>query len=157
MCLLNNDVDPKCAMEELSVCAFRKNIYSLLHSKTNLKEYGSLLRCLMEIEIDERSKTNDTTYDFECFYWCAFLLSRVGKVSDIKLLGKAKFADFDSYMAFDVQFLVGAGIENTISFLATEDEKDILEYILKCKTCGDFDDLDTWYAWRYAYFKECSE
>lgn len=160
--LVNGDVDPSDVSDKLKICALRKKIYTTLHVKDTLSQHVNLIRYLLSIEMNERSKDqydDDTiyedTYDYECFYWCIFLLSRVGDVTDVKILWKAKYIDFDSSFGVDIQFLVGAGVNNTISFLEHETDQiseKILKYILNCKNCGDFDDLDKWYHYRHQYF-----
>ena len=54
---------------------------------------------------------------FENLYWAGFLLSLVADVEDVHLLWRAKTLDFDTWSGFDVQFLVGAGVSRTLSYL----------------------------------------
>ena len=78
---------------------------------------------------------------FESLYWCAFLLYRLGDVNDVALLWQAKSVSFDTWCGFDVQFLVGAGVEETIHHLRTKPDPDsraAMEYLLACKDAGGF-------------------
>jgi hypothetical protein len=75
-------------------------------------------------------------------------------VRDVELLWGAKNIDFDTACGFDVQFLVGAGPDETIRYLRMISDNDpaaALEYVLECKKSGNFDDLDTWFRWRDQY------
>jgi hypothetical protein len=90
-------------------------------------------------------------------HWCAFLLWRVGDLRDVILLWRAKNIDFDTACGFDIQFLTGAGLNQTIEYLessADPEARSALEYIMKCRAAGDFDDLQAWAIWRTDYFGE---
>ena len=68
---------------------------------------------------------------------------------------KAKRSDFDLGWGFDIQFLVGAGVQKTIDFLENiknPDAEKALEYIQLCQTAGDFDNLPKWESFRKDYF-----
>lgn len=69
---------------------------------------------------------------------------------------RAKQTNFDTGCGFDVQFLVGAGVEETLAFLARSDDpaaSKAAEYIARCAKGGDFDGRDEWLAARCAYFE----
>ncbi|MCK0471168.1 hypothetical protein MW695_07210 [Alkalihalobacillus sp. APA_J-10(15)] len=73
----------------------------------------------------------------------------------MNLLWAAKNIDFDTYCAFDIQLIIGAGLENTIAYLSEKNDdysQKALEYILSCKESGDFDDMVSWYDWKFDYF-----
>ncbi|HTS27714.1 MAG TPA: hypothetical protein VMH81_17690 [Bryobacteraceae bacterium] len=58
--------------------------------------------------------------------------------------------------AVDVQFLVGGGLEETLQYLREQPEagaKEAIDYLLKYKSAGDFDDLEGWAQWRDSYFR----
>jgi len=160
--ILNGDIEFNKISEKLYFCAFRKEIYKELHIKDSLLKYENLIRHLMSIEMEERSKDiwDDETvyadyYDYECFYWAIFFIYRLGNVSDVKIIWEAKYIDFDTSLGVDMQWLIGAGVENTISFLEREPDeksKEILKYIKSCRDEGHFDDLERWYNYRYQYF-----
>ncbi|MDR2888848.1 MAG: hypothetical protein LBV33_03290 [Lachnospiraceae bacterium] len=155
--LISGSINFSDAISKLKVCTFRKEIYRKLHKEVSF-EHASLIRYLFSIEISERSKSpheEDDTYDFEVFYWCIFLLSRIGDVTDVKAIWGAKYLDFDASIGVEMEFLVGAGLENTIHFLEGENDKissKILVYLLGCKEQGGFEEMDAWYNFRYNYF-----
>ena len=87
--LVNGEIALEAIEKELYVCDFRKMIYRELHTKLS-KQHINIIRKLMVIEIAEREKDPyddeiviEETYDYEAFYWCIFLLSRIGDVHDV--------------------------------------------------------------------------
>jgi hypothetical protein len=92
---------------------------------------------------------------FENLYWAAFLLSLVAHVEDVHQLWRAKRLNYDTWCGFDVQFLVGAGVSRTLSYLQSLREEwasDALAYLEKCQQAGDFADLEQHRQWRQTYF-----
>ena len=72
---------------------------------------------------------------------CAQLFS-LGVVEDSLVIWNAKSSNFDTCLGIDVQFLCGAGLEETKQFLetaATDASLRALKYITECETSGDFD------------------
>jgi hypothetical protein len=65
---------------------------------------------------------------------------------------KAKHISMDTGAGFDGQFLVGAGVEPTISYLRENGHNEIAEYIDHLKGSGDLDDLEGWEKFRIHYF-----
>jgi hypothetical protein len=79
----------------------------------------SLLREILRIEIEFRRNPQPTPpgYDtaaVEGIYWYAFLLFRAGSPADVIPLWRAKHSNFDTACGFDIEFLLGAGLEPTI-------------------------------------------
>lgn len=132
---------------------FREKLYCELH-KSLKPEHALILRALMEFEIQDRQ--NDSIGDlYESLYWCGFLLYRIGDINDVSLLWRAKNTDFDTFLGFDTQFLVGAGVDVTIQYLQEQSDLESLEalkYIYKCQEAGDFDNMDSWFNYRMSYF-----
>lgn len=62
---------------------------------------------------------------FENLYWCAFLLHLIGDPADVPMMWQAKHSDFDTAAGFDVQFLLGAGAETTLTYLTGHARADI--------------------------------
>lgn len=89
---------------------------------------------------------------FESLYHCALLLYLVGDLTDVPLMWEAKHLNFDTSCGFDGQFLVGAGVEETIRSLETSGHKEIADYVSQMKDAGDFDDLPGWERQRIRYF-----
>jgi hypothetical protein len=60
----------------------------------------------------------------------------------------------DLCTGFDVQFLVGGGVRETMAYLAACAEpwaREVLEYLTSCEQASDFRDLAAWREGRYAY------
>ena len=89
---------------------------------------------------------------FEQIYWCALYLYRIGEIDDMELMWRAKTINFDLYCAFDVQFLVGAGVDQTLEYLESKGLGEAKTYMLECRDAGAFDNLEQWYDSRKAYF-----
>jgi hypothetical protein len=67
---------------------------------------------------------------------CAQLFS-IGFVEDSILIWRAKSCNFDTYLGIDVQFLCGAGLEQTKNYLqldGSDDAINALDYIAKCES-----------------------
>ena len=108
----------------------------------------------MAIEIAEREKDPyddeiviEETYDYEAFYWCIFLLSRIGDVHDVFTIWYAKHIDFDASFGVEWQFLIGAGYNETIEFLKKSDNPH--ENI---KNIEENESFEEWFDFRYKYF-----
>ncbi|MCB9635794.1 MAG: hypothetical protein H6721_27060 [Sandaracinus sp.] len=130
-------------------------IYRALHPHPD-RSRGPLLRAMLRAEVaTRRSDDDDADEHFELLYWCAFLLASVGEPPDVLAAWRAKHLDFDTACGFDVQFLVGAGVDATLAFLDRSTDPDapkIADHLRGCRDAGDFDDLDGWRASRAAYF-----
>jgi hypothetical protein len=121
-------------------------------------EYGPLLRDLFARELRYRlgdDESDDDAY-FENIYFCGLLLYELGSPDDLELLCRAKFCrDMDLGMGFDVQFLVGAGVEITLRYLAQRPEAwaaTALSYLERCKEAGDLSWLAEWRRAKRTYF-----
>jgi hypothetical protein len=85
------------------------------------------------------------------------MLYRCGRLDDLPRLWRAKTANFDTQCGFDVQFVVGAGVEATIAEyrrLGTEFFDDAANYITGCRVSGDFDAMDEWLRCQQDDWKE---
>ena len=56
--------------------------------------------------------------------------------------------DFDTAAGLDGQCLVGAGVERTLTYLASLGDTEIRGYIESMQKSGDLDDLQSWEAHR---------
>lgn len=133
---------------------FRSELYKVILLK-DVFSFHSLLQILFDFELSYRlDETHDGEF-FENIYHCAFLLFKIGDLQDVIPMWKAKRSDFDLGCGFDVQFLVGAGVQKTIDFLENiknPDAEKAIEYIQSCQKAGDFDDLPKWESFRKDYF-----
>ncbi|MBI9045394.1 MAG: hypothetical protein JEZ06_12965 [Anaerolineaceae bacterium] len=143
------------ANHELESPEFRADIYTLIHTQPALA-CKSLLDTLYEKEIQYRRDDSSSDDFFENLYWCAFLLYRIGDVTDVEKMWVAKHINMDTGCGFDIQFLLGAGFQETITYLQTKpfpQSSEVLDYIMTCQKSGDFDDMNEWEYGRYEYFK----
>lgn len=104
--------------------------------------YAPLLRSLLAHEVALRRDARAAAEDaLENLYWCALLLAQLGDVRDVLALWRAKNTDLDSFCGFDVQLLVaGAGVEQTLAFLARSEDPaaaEAAEYVSRCADAGD--------------------
>jgi hypothetical protein len=115
----------------------------------------ALLCFILEQELLARGHAGGDEF-FENLYWAGFLLSLVAQVDDVRLLWRAKTFDFDTWCGFDVQFLVGAGVSLTLSYLQSLSEEwapTAWAHLEQCRQAGDFADLEQHRQWRQTYFR----
>lgn len=114
-------------------------------------QHHPILKAIFQKEVEYHRAEEDFTYG-ENIYCCAFLLYCVGKREDIPDLWAAKQINMDLASGFDIQFLVGAGVDASLDYLHTIGLDEAAQYINKCQVCGDFDDLQAWFEHQQAYF-----
>lgn len=160
---INGKIELESIENELYVCDFRKIIYRKLHKNVS-KVHINIVRKLMAIEISERKKdlhdneiVIEETYDYEAFYWCIFLLSRIGDVYDVFTIWHAKYIDWDASFGVEWQFLIGAGFDETINNLKESDNPlsvEIISYLSNenKKMIEDNESFTEWFDFRYQYF-----
>lgn len=146
-------IDPR--LQEPST---RVKIYRAIHPDP-LPHHAVLLRKLLALEIEYR-RTNPASHNdfddfFENLYWCGFLLFRIGDLDDVLPMWAAKNINMDTGCGFDIQCLVGAGVDTTIDYLQqhhSPEARAALEYILECRHVGDFEEIGEWVQGRISYF-----
>jgi|SRR5579859_1719486 len=127
-------------------------------ARTTVGRFHDELRDIFKREMVFRGATHTGEEDnlhheyCEQLYWCALLLYLVGDPADVALMWEAKHIDMDTGCGFDAQFLVGAGVEETIRYLRARGMDEIAAYLEKCKAAKDFDDLPGWEQLRIKYF-----
>ncbi|MDJ0692410.1 MAG: hypothetical protein QNJ41_28465 [Xenococcaceae cyanobacterium MO_188.B32] len=137
----------------------RDGIYRLIPNNPR-DEFHELLVQLFEEEIEfrnglwrrEREDDNDL---FENIYQCAFLLHQLGRVEDVLLMWRAKNLNMDVGSRLDAQYLVGAGVLETIKFLESSTDplaSDALRYVNAWRVSADLDDLPKWREHQMTYF-----
>ena len=132
----------------------RRGIYGFMHRNLSPLDRW-LLRQLLLLEMQYRADESKPQDYFENLYWCGLLMYQIGNLDDVLLLWSAKHVNFDTGCGFDIQFLVGAGVDSTIEYLVKShnpDAHDALCYIRECQKAGDFDNLSDWLAFRLAYY-----
>jgi len=83
------------------------------------KARHELLRKIFLAEMDYRREGEDHEY-FENIYWCAYLLFLVGDPSDTEPMWRAKHLDMDIGSGFDMEYMVGAGVKQTVDYLSQQ-------------------------------------
>jgi hypothetical protein len=87
---------------------------------------------------------------------CIIMLYKLKQAEDSILIWKAKFANYDTFVSIDGQFLVGAGVQATLDYLRSSNElkslpklveKDgrelsIVDYIESDKSLGKVDTIE---------------
>src|SRR5215467_5315256 len=99
--------------------------------RLNAKIFHRELLDIFRREMDFR-KTKDGTAEaadyFESLYHCALLLYLVGDPADVPLMWEAKRINFDTGCGFDAQFMVGAGVLETIAHLEANGHREVSDY-----------------------------
>jgi hypothetical protein len=119
-----------------------------------VKKLHQILLDLFRREIASRRREGYDLEDdlFENLYWCALLLYLVGDPADVPLMWEAKHINMDTGCGFDGQFLVGAGVEETIKYLEEHGQKAPADYLKDLKSFKELDDLQGWERFRINYF-----
>jgi hypothetical protein len=115
------------------------------------------LRDIFRREMDFRKTRDRTDADgrsnyFESIYHCALLLYLVGDPADVPLMWAAKHIDMDTGCGFDGEFLVGAGVAETIKYHEATGNKEIADYIKESKIGLELNGLQEWEHFRINYF-----
>lgn len=115
------------------------------------REHEALLRQIFREEIAYRQRDEDHEY-FENIYWCAYLLFHVADPGDAELMWIAKNLNMDVGCGFDVENMVGAGVEPTIQYLRQKDLGKAADYIAKCLRDHSQQTIDDWRKGRRRHF-----
>mgnify|MGYP006876022462 CR=1 FL=1 len=107
-----------------------------------------LLRTIFRAEMGYRAE-QPAGDRFENLYHCAFLLHCVGDVQDVETMWEAKHIDFDTGLGFDLNFLVGAGVSQTVAYLRSIGRDDIADGLAGA---DDGAELARWRQFRQRYF-----
>jgi hypothetical protein len=132
---------------------FRRHVLREIHLRPTSDASG-LLREILSLEAADRASGDNPDF-YENLYWCAYLVWRLKRVEDVRALWRAKNTNFDTGAGFDVQFLTGAGVEETIRYLLAQSDPEssaAAAHLLKRRDAGDFDALEDWAVWREGYF-----
>ena len=128
-----------------------QNSYPAIVEYFRQRPNRELLLTLLDklIEYRDRPWGSEDPISVVPMMFVSYLLGLHQQVEDCLRIWDAKTVDFDTYCAFDIQLVVFAGLEKTVTFLKQQDPDDvddILTYILDCEKGGAFQHLD-------AYFK----
>ena len=117
----------------------------------NANDHHERLKSIFLREMDCRRRNDPQHFD-DALCLCTFLLYKIGDLNDVEMMWEAKNINQDTGVMLDIQYLVGAGIDSTFSYLESREMDDILEYLNRCREAGDLDDLLKWEAYQVRYF-----
>ena len=110
-----------------------------------------LLKEILQLEISEWKSVKGAEIKENLFH-CGFLLHLVGSYEDVELMCEARNINLESSCGFDVQNLVGGGVEETIDFLEDKGLDKVAEEIKAGYYYKDFDDLPKWISFKKKYY-----
>ena len=129
------DLGSEECLQRLADPVFRESLYKLLHPTADPRHL-QLLRHMFALEHSYRRREEEQTADyyvfFENIYWCALLLYQIGDLEDVIPMWRAKNIDMDTSGGFDVQFMVGGGVSETLVYLQGLDvpeAEELSEYL----------------------------
>ena len=92
------------------------------------------------------------TNDHENLYQAALYLYVIGDPSDAVRVYDAKMSNFDLGCGIDYQFMLGAGLEETIAHAKSINREDMAEYLEGLRSDPDLPDIDEWLQFKINYF-----
>ena len=122
--------------EQISNESVRDEFYNSLPKEPSRDLY-KLIKALFEQEMIYRvglwkgTKEDPEDY-FENIYLCAYFLYKTGQVEDVYILWEAKYLNMDVGSSLDGNYFLGAGIQETLTFLREQTDdlsKEILNYL----------------------------
>jgi hypothetical protein len=115
------------------------------------KRHQALLRQIFQAEFDYRRKDEDHEY-FENIYWCAYLLFHVGDPDDTESMWLAKHLNMDTGCGFDIENLVGGGVEQTVAHLRQHGINNVADDIAERFAGCSREEIEEWSRDRQRYF-----
>jgi hypothetical protein len=119
-------------------------------SPAQARENHVLLQEIFASEIEYRASDSAAEH-FENLYWCAYLLFCVGDPADVPMMWSAKHINFDTACGFDIQFLLGGGVDQTLEYLRSHGHQEIADALLAYED-ELRSDLAEWSTFRHRYF-----
>ena len=110
-----------------------------------------LLKEILKLEIADWKLEAGPSIKENLFH-CGFLLHLVGDYEDVELMCEARNINLESSCGFDVQNLVGGGVEETIDLLEAAGKDKVADEIKAAYYYKDFDDLPKWIAFKKKYY-----
>lgn len=132
--------------------AFRQALVDHFRTNTNRPFAIALLNTFIKLR---KHPENENYISMEDLMLASYILGLHKQVEDCLKVWEAKNVDFDSFCGVDIQLVPFAGVNETIVYLGKQtglEADKALEYILECKKCGDFDDLEEYYQEGYPWF-----
>ena len=135
---------------DLSTSSLRQQALQSIKPIDALKNH-ELLKQILKLEMADW-KSDAGSENKENLYHCGFLLHLVGDYEDVELMCEARNINLESSCGFDVQNLVGGGVEETIDYLESKGLEKVAEEIKAGYYYKDFDDLPKWIAFKKKYY-----
>lgn len=110
-----------------------------------------ILRDILKLEMEEWRSGKGPELKENLFH-CGFLLHIVGHYEDVELMYEARNINLETSCGFDVQNLVGGGVEETITYLEIQGLEEVAKEIKAAYYFKDFDDLPKWIAFKKKYY-----
>jgi hypothetical protein len=108
---------------------------------------------VIELELIERQmQTKDANDYYENIYWESLILFLTENVDYVRVIWDTKQYDFDLSIGLDRQFLVGGGVEETISYCKSYGLLEVATYIESMRDEGELSYLPEWTKNKIAYF-----
>jgi len=121
--------------------------------REDAKKHQPLLQEIFCREMEYRQSESDQAY-FGNLYWCAYLLFHVADLRDVEAMWVAKHLNMDTGCGFDVENMVGAGVEQTIEYLQQRGADEAADYIEECLAEDSQADIEQGSRDRRRYFYE---
>ena len=135
---------------DISTSSQRQKALQSIKPVDALKKHD-LLKQILNLEMaDWRSESGSENK--ENLFHCGFLLHIVGDYNDVEQMCEARNINLESSCGFDVQNLVGGGVEETIDFLEAAGKEKAAEEIKAAYYYKDFDDLPKWIDFKKKYY-----
>lgn len=110
-----------------------------------------LLKEIFKLEMSDW-KSDAGSENKENLFHCGFLLHIVGDYEDVEMMCEARNINLEASCGFDVQNLVGGGVEETIDLLEAAGKDKVADEIKAAYYYKDFDDLPKWIAGKKKYY-----
>ena len=135
---------------DISSASKRQSLLKSIKPVDAMQNHAILLEVL-KLEMADWRKEDGPEMKENLFH-CGFLLHFVGDYKDVELMCEARNINLETSCGFDVQNLVGGGVEETIDYLEEKGLDKVAEEIKAGYYYKDFDDLPKWISMKMKYY-----
>ena len=135
---------------EITTSSQREQVLHSIQPVDAMKNH-ELLKRILKLEMADWQSGNGVEIK-ENLFQCGFLLHLVGDYQDVEMMCEARTINLESSCGFDIQNLVGGGVEEAIDFLEGKGLVKVAEEIKAAYYFKDFDDLPKWIAFKKKYY-----
>ena len=135
---------------DISTAQQRQSILNSITPPEAMKNH-ELIKDILKLEMAEWRSEPGPEIKNNLFH-CGFLLHIIGDYQDVEMMYEARNINLETSCGFDVQNLVGGGVEETIDFLEAAGKDNVAEEIKAGYYYKDFDDLPKWISFKKKYF-----